>query len=93
MLNRQLVEVNELMNNPTFQNISDPLVEFSPKLRKALEQLEKTRQYACCEVILKDSTVPYGVNILHKGEVTISMDFGAKGKKAHKLSQLDRFWV
>jgi|GEM_PF-4422643 len=70
------------MPNSSFQDISDPIMDFSPKLRKALEQVEKPRQYACDDVILKVSTVPDGINILHKGEVTISMEMGAKGRKS-----------
>jgi len=72
------MEAVKSMSHLTYQNTSCPLVDFSAKLRKALEQVEEPRQYACFDVILKDSTVPEGVIILHKGEITISVAMGAK---------------
>ena len=79
-----MATANKPMPYPSFQNISTPLREFTPKLRKALEQAEKRRQYACCDVILKDWTVPDGIHILHKGEVTLSVDLGAKKGKSKR---------
>jgi CRP-like cAMP-binding protein len=80
-----MATLNKPMSYPSFQDITDSLVEFSPKLRKALEHVETPRQYTSGEVILKVSTIPEGVNILHKGEVTISIEMGSKGRKNTRI--------